>query len=91
MPVNCARCSSNLSTYATNLNMIITNNNRLRLVPLKNNTTMQKSTHIHCEKALQQQILRLHKEGWHIANIASIAQCKPDVVQQALKDKGILM
>lgn len=52
---------------------------------------MQKSIHIHCEKALQRQILRLHKEGWQIANIASIAQCKPDVVQQVLKDKGILM
>lgn len=47
--------------------------------------------HIHCEKALQLQILRLHNEGWQIANIASIAQCKPDVVQQVLKDKGILM
>ena len=70
--------------------MIVTINNRLRLVPLK---TIQlcRNLHIHCEKALQQQILRLHKEGWHIANIASIAQCKPDVVQQALKDKGILM
>ena len=47
--------------------------------------------HIHCEKALQLQILRLHNEGWQIANIASIVQCKPDVVQQVLKDKGILM
>lgn len=71
--------------------MIVTINNRLRLVPLKTIQLMQKSTHIHYEKVLQRQILRLHKEGWQIANIASIAQCKPDVVQQVLKDKGILM
>ena len=60
-------------------------------MPTRTIQIMQKSTHIHCEKALQRQILRLHKEGWQIANIASIAQCKPDVVQQVLKDKGILM
>jgi intein-encoded DNA endonuclease-like protein len=52
---------------------------------------MQKPTHIHCEKVLRRQILQLYKEGWHIANIASIVQCKPDVVLQVLKDKGILM
>jgi hypothetical protein len=72
--------------------MIVTINNRLRLIPLKTIQLMENSAHhIHCEKALQRQILRLHKEGWQIANIASIAQCKPDVVQQVLKDKDILM
>lgn len=73
--------------------MIVIINNRLRLVvPTKTIQLMENSAHhIHCEKALQRQILRLHKEGWQIANIASIAQCKPDVVQQVLKDKGILM
>jgi hypothetical protein len=72
--------------------MIVNINNRLRLVPLKTTQLMENSAHhIHCEKALRRQIIRLHKEGWQIANIASIAQCKPDVVQQVLKDKGILM
>jgi hypothetical protein len=71
--------------------MIITVNNRLRLVPLKTIQLCRNLLTSTAKKALQQQILRLHKEGWHIANIASIAQCKPDVVQQALKDKGILM
>ena len=72
--------------------MIVTINNRLRLVPTKTIQLMENSAHhIHCEKALQRQILRLHKEGWQVANIASIVQCKPDVVHQILKDKGILM
>ena len=57
----------------------------------KNDTTMQKSTHIHGQQALEQHIIQLHHDGWGIGIIASMAHCKPDVVQQVLKDKGILM
>ena len=52
---------------------------------------MQKSTHIHGQQALEQHIIQLHHDGWGIGIIASMAHCKPDVVQQVLKDKGILM
>ena len=45
----------------------------------------------HGGTALEEQVIRLYREGWHVANIASIAKCKPGVVEQILRDKGIMM
>ena len=34
------------------------------------------ATRVHGGKALEQQVIRLQKEGWHVANIASIAKVR---------------
>lgn len=45
---------------------------------MKQNTTIEKK------------VIALHNEGWHVANIASIARVKPDVVRQILREKNLL-
>ena len=40
---------------------------------------------------LRKQVMRLYDEGWHVANIASIAKVKADTVRQILKDNHIIM
>lgn len=45
---------------------------------MKQNTTIEKK------------IIALHKEGWHVPNIASIAKVKAEVVRQILRDKNLL-
>lgn len=40
--------------------------------------------------AVAKQIVRCHKEGWQLVNIASICGVKPQVVQQVLKSKNML-
>ena len=44
---------------------------------------------IHRGKALEQQVIRLQKEGWHVANIASIAHVDADTVRTILKRQNI--
>jgi hypothetical protein len=39
---------------------------------------------------IEKKVIALHKEGWHVPNIASIAHVKPDVVMQILRDKNLL-
>lgn len=40
---------------------------------------------------LRKQVMRLYDEGWHVANIASIAKVNADTVRQILKDNHIMM
>ncbi len=42
-------------------------------------------------KTIEKKVVALHKEGWHVPNIASIAGVKPDVVKRILKEKNLLM
>ena len=44
---------------------------------------------IHRGKALEQQVIRLQTEGWHVANIASIAHVDADTVRTILKRQNI--
>lgn len=44
---------------------------------------------VHGGKALEQQVIRLQKEGWHVANIASIAGMKAGVVKEILESHDI--
>lgn len=48
------------------------------------------ATRVHGGKALEQQVIRLQKEGWHIANIASIAKVNADTVREILKRRNII-
>jgi len=48
------------------------------------------TTRVHGDKALEQQVIRLQKEGWHIANIASIAKVNADTVREILKRRNII-
>lgn len=41
-------------------------------------------------KPLEQQVIRLQKEGWHVANIASIAKVNADTVRAILKRRNII-
>lgn len=41
-------------------------------------------------KTIEKKVIALHKEGWHVTNIASIARIKPDVVKQILREKNLL-
>ena len=41
-------------------------------------------------KMIEKKVVALHKEGWHVPNIASIARVKPDVVMQILREKNLL-
>jgi len=45
---------------------------------------------VHGGKALEKQIIRLQKEGWHVANIASIAKVDADTVREILKRRNII-
>ena len=40
-------------------------------------------------KAVRNQILRCHREGWSVANTASIVKVKPQVVEQVLSQAGV--
>ena len=42
-------------------------------------------TRVHGGKALEQQVIRLQKEGWHVANIASIAKVNADGLVTGVK------
>lgn len=42
-------------------------------------------------KTIEQQIITLHKEGWKVENIASIAKVKPARVKSILREKNLLM
>ena len=48
------------------------------------------TTRVHGCKALEQQVIRLQKEGWHIANIACIAKVNADTVREILKRRNII-
>lgn len=39
---------------------------------------------------IEKKVIALHKDGWQVPNIASIARVKPDVVKQILRDKNLL-
>ena len=41
-------------------------------------------------EVIENKVIALHKEGWQVPNIASIARVKPDVVKQILRDKNLL-
>ena len=41
-------------------------------------------------RTIEKKVIDLHKEGWHVTNIASIARVKPDVVKQILREKNLL-
>lgn len=43
------------------------------------------------QKDLRRTVLRLQKEGWQAPNIAYIARVSQPLVEQILKDNGILM
>lgn len=45
---------------------------------------------VHGGKALEQQIIQLQEEGWHIANIASIAKVNAETVREILKRRNII-
>lgn len=47
-------------------------------------------TRLHGEKVLEQHVIRLHEEGWHVANIASIAKVDADTVREILKRRNII-
>lgn len=47
-------------------------------------------TRLHGEKALEQHVIRLHEEGWHVPNIASIAKVDADTVREILKRRNII-
>lgn len=47
------------------------------------------ATRVHGGKALEQQVIRLQKEGWHVANIASIAGVNQNVVKDILESRDI--
>lgn len=36
---------------------------------------------------IEKKVIALHKEGWQVPNIASIARVKPDVVKQILREE----
>lgn len=46
------------------------------------------TTRVHGGKALEKQVIRLQKEGWHIANIASIAKVDAGTVREILKRRS---
>jgi lambda repressor-like predicted transcriptional regulator len=48
------------------------------------------TTRVHGGKALEEQVIRLHKEGWHLANIASIAKVNAETVREILKRRNII-
>lgn len=48
------------------------------------------TTRVHGGKTLEQQVIRLQKEGWHVANIASIAKVNADTVREILKRRNII-
>ena len=48
------------------------------------------TTRVHGGKALEQQIIRLQKEGWHVTNIASIVKVNADTVREILKRRNII-
>lgn len=41
-------------------------------------------------EVIEKKVIALHKEGWQVPNISSIACVKPDVVKQILRDKNLL-
>ena len=41
-------------------------------------------------KSIEKKVIALHKEGWHVPNIASIARVKAEVVKQILREKNLL-
>jgi plasmid maintenance system antidote protein VapI len=45
---------------------------------------------VHGGKALEQQVIRLQKEGWHVANIASIVKVNAETVREILKRRNII-
>lgn len=45
---------------------------------------------VHGGNTLEQQVIRLQKEGWHVANIASIAKVNADTVRDILKRRNII-
>ena len=45
------------------------------------------TTRVHGGKALEQQVIRLQKEGWHVANIAKV---DADTVREILKRRNII-
>ena len=61
--------------------MIINLNNRLKIMA---------TTRVHGGNTLEQQVIRLQKEGWHMANIASIAKVDADTVREILKRRNII-
>lgn len=48
------------------------------------------TTRVHGGKALEQQVIRLQREGWHVANIASITKVDVDTVREILKRRNII-
>lgn len=48
------------------------------------------TTRVHRGKALEQQVIRLQKEGRHVANIASIDKVDADTVREILKRRNII-
>jgi len=41
-------------------------------------------------KTIEKNVVALHKEGWQVSDIASIAHVKPNVVKQILREKNLL-
>ena len=48
------------------------------------------TTRVHGGKFLEQQVIRLQKEGWHISNIASITKVDAETVREILKRRNII-
>jgi hypothetical protein len=46
---------------------------------------------VHGGKATEKQIVRLHKEGWHPVNIASIAHIDIETVREVLKRRKLII
>lgn len=48
------------------------------------------TTRVHGSKALEQHVILLQKEGWHVANIASIVKVNAETVREILKRRNII-
>lgn len=51
---------------------------------------MDNNKRFHGGSSLEQQIVRCFKEGWHVANIASIVGAKSGVVEDILRKKKLI-
>lgn len=60
------------------------------MIILLNKNLKFMAARLHGGKATERQIVRLHNEGWHPANIASIAHTSVETVLEVLNRRNLI-